>query len=68
MNEEYQNVPIAHWTRTDLFAFAEIDLWSAATCRRFQSADMSAHSKARPELGTVQSHKRIEKHAAVICQ
>ncbi|MBN1866302.1 TIGR04013 family B12-binding domain/radical SAM domain-containing protein [Candidatus Sumerlaeota bacterium] len=24
-------------------------MWSAATCRRFQSADMSAHSKATPE-------------------
>jgi hypothetical protein len=27
--------------------------WSAATCHRFQSADMSAHSKAMPDSPAV---------------
>ncbi|PYJ23799.1 MAG: hypothetical protein DME92_00235 [Verrucomicrobia bacterium] len=34
----------------------------------FKSADMSAHSKLRPELGTAQSHMWIEKHVAAIRQ
>jgi hypothetical protein len=31
-----------------------------------QSADMSAQSKLRPEVGTMQSHKRIKQDVAEI--
>jgi len=34
-----------------LCVFGMRGLWSAATCRRFESADMSAHSKMGVAIG-----------------